>query len=75
MVVHGSNDAHASNSTAQLKRKCVALKRKVAELQKLNYTRLYQIDHRDGPVSRTFELRIEISKQLTQIIRTSNEFS
>ena len=40
-------------------RKRVALKRTVAELRTLYYTNLYQIYHRNCPVSRTFEIRID----------------
>ena len=37
----------------------VALKRTVAELRTVDHTNLYHIYHRNGPVSRTFELRVE----------------
>jgi len=41
-------------------RKCVAVKRTVSERRTLDYTILCQIYHRNGPVSRTFEIvRIE----------------
>ena len=39
-------------------RKRVALKRTVAELRTISYTNLYQLFHRNGHLSRTFELRI-----------------
>ena len=39
-------------------RKCVALKRTIAELRTLYYTDMNRIDHRNDLVFTTFELRI-----------------